>query len=301
MTATSIITKASELNFDLPSVPDMPLPDSVLMIKPDHFSVDYVINPHMEGNVGKVDKQKAWQQWEELRNTFRHLGFGIHSLEGEPGLPDMVFSANQSLPFIDENHKKHVVMSIMHSQERKDEVPYLEQWYRQHGYQMEYLDPDRTPDFEGMGDAIWHKGKKLLWGGYGYRSSMEAYEQIKQFFDVPVIALELKEEDFYHLDTCFCSLNEDSALIYPGAFTDEGLKIIKKVIPNVYEADEKEARKLFACNATCPDGKHVIIQKGCKKTIKKLKKAGFEIIELDTSEFLKSGGSVFCMKMMLWT
>ena len=117
----------------------------------------------------------------------------------------MVFSANQSLPFIDDRDKKHVVMSIMHSDQRKEEVPYLEQWYRQHAYQMEYLDPDRTPYFEGMGDAIWHSGKKLLWGGYGYRSSLEAYKQIKEFFDVPVVALELSEEDFYHLDTCFCS------------------------------------------------------------------------------------------------
>lgn len=298
---SSIFKNVSEINFDLSELADMPLPDSVLMVKPDFFSVDYVINPHMEGNIGKVDKEKAWLQWEELRNTFRHLGFGIHAIEGQQGLPDMVFSANQSLPYVDERQKKHVIMSIMHSAQRKEEVPFLEQWYRQHGYQMEYLDPDRTPDFEGMGDAIWHSGKKLLWGGYGYRSSLEAYEQIRQFFDVPIIALELRQEDFYHLDTCFCSLNSESALIYPGAFTNEGLKLIKKLIPNIYEADEQEARNLFACNAACPDGKHVIIQKGCKKTTKKLSKAGFEIIELDTSEYLKSGGSVFCMKMMLWT
>ena len=97
-------------------------------------------------------------------------------------------------------------------------------------------------------------------------------------------------------------MNKDSALIFPDAFTEDGLKMIKKLIPNVYEADEEEARTRFACNATCPDGKHAVIQKGCKKTTTKLKKAGFEIIaEVATSEYLKSGGSVFCMKMMLWT
>ncbi len=255
----------------------------------------------MEGNVGRVDGPKARRQWEQLRQAFLRLGCETHVLPGEPGLPDMVFCANQSLPFIDESGKKHVVMSIMHAAQRKEEVPFLEQWYRRHGYQIEYPDPDRVPDFEGMGDAIWHSGKRLLWGGYGYRSSLQVYEQIGQFFGVPVVALELRKEEFYHLDTCFCSLNQNSVLIYPKAFTGEGLRMIEKLIPNVYEADEVEALRLFACNAVCPDARHVIIQKGCDKTISKLRKAGFEVIETDTSEYLKSGGSVFCMKMMLWS
>ena len=33
---------------------------------------------------------------------------------------------------------------------------------------------------------------------------------------------------------------------------------------------------------------------------KRLRAAGFEPVEMDTSEFLKSGGSVFCMKLMFW-
>ena len=31
-----------------------------------------------------------------------------------------------------------------------------------------------------------------------------------------------------------------------------------------------------------------------------LREAGFEVVELDTDEYLKSGGSVFCMKLMYW-
>ena len=43
---------------------------------------------------------------------------------------------------------------------------------------------------------------------------------------------------------------------------------------------------------------------GCKcgvdfsKVEEKLKGEGFKVYEVDTSEFMKSGGSVFCMKMM---
>lgn len=294
-----IITHPGQINFTLSDLDNMPLPDKALMVRPTYFSVDYVINPHMEGNIGKIDKIKANKEWETIRDTFNRLNIHVHEIDGEPGLPDMVFSANQSLPFY-YGGKKHVIMSIMHSKHREDEVAFIERWYRMNGYEIHHLDAKKVKDFEGMGDAIWHYGKKLLWGGYGYRSSLEAYETISNAFNVPVIALKLTQPDFYHLDTCFCSLDSESALIYPKAFTEEGLELLDLLIPKIYYANDHEARDLFACNATCPDGKNVIIQKGCNEVNQKLSKAGFNIHEVDTFEYLKSGGSVFCMKMLVW-
>jgi N-dimethylarginine dimethylaminohydrolase len=76
--------------------------------------------------------------------------------------------------------------------------------------------------------------------------------------------------------------------------------LINAVFENVINAPEDEAKKLFACNATCPDGKNVIIQKGCTNVNSALRDAGFTVHEVDTGEYLKSGGSVFCMKQMVW-
>jgi len=295
-----IITSKETLVQTLKQAGTMPAPREVLMATPKHFSVDYVINPHMEGNIGTVDKSKARWQWEVIRDKFRNLGFRVHEMEGESGFPDMVFTANQSLPYIDPKGHKHAVMSIMHADQRKEEVPYFEQWYRRHGYEVHYLDSEKIPDFEGMGDAIWHFKKQILWGGYGYRSSRRAYEIISDTFQVPVVLLELIHPAFYHLDTCFCTLNEESVLIYPPAFTRDGLELIHSAFSTVIEAPEMEALELFACNACCPDGKNVIIQKGCNEVNKALKQHGFAFHEVDTGEFLKSGGSVFCMKLMLW-
>lgn len=295
-----IITDKNALTKALEQTDPMPPPGNVLMATPKHYSVEYVINPHMQGNIGTVDKAKARWQWEVVRDKFRQLGMSVHVLEGEPGLPDMVFTANQSLPFIDPMGHRHALMSIMHSEQRMEEVPYFEQWYRRHGYGVHYLDADKISDFEGMGDAIWHYKKRLLWGGYGYRSSRQAYEAVSDLFHVPVVMLELIHPSFYHLDTCFCVLSEKCVLIYPPAFTKGGLELIHTAFPTVIETTEKEAQKLFACNACCPDGKNVIIQKGCTEVNKELKKNGFAFHEVDTSEYLKSGGSVFCMKLLLW-
>ncbi|MDX1439381.1 MAG: arginine deiminase-related protein, partial [Rubricoccaceae bacterium] len=140
----------------------------------------------------------------------------------------------------------------------------------------------------------------LLWGGYGYRTDAEVYASLAEELGIPVLKLHLADPDFYHLDTCLCPLDENTALIYPGAFDQEGLELIRSHFDIVLEAPEEEARNLFACNAHCPDGKHVLIQKGCDKANRQLHDAGFDVIELDTSEYLKSGGSVFCMKLMFW-
>ncbi|MDR8392468.1 arginine deiminase family protein [Aliifodinibius sp. S!AR15-10] len=294
-----IIESAEQLDFSIYDLPTMPQPKQVLMVEPTYFSVDYVINPHMADNVGKVDKLKAQSQWDKIYFTFEQIGLTVHQLEGQEGLPDMVFCANQSLPAFD-GVKKHVIMSIMHADERKKEVPYIEQWYRQHGYVVHFLDEEHIQDFEGCGDAIWHTDRRLLWGGYGYRSSLDAYRAVADKLDLPIVTLELVDESFYHLDTCFCVLNETTVLIYPDAFTKQGLELINAVFGRVVKAGEYEAKALFACNATCPDGKNVIIQQGCSDVNKKLHDAGFSVHEVDTSEFLKSGGSVFCMKQLLW-
>lgn len=295
-----VVTKADQIDFSISELPSMPVPGRVLMVKPTHFDVEYVINPHMKGFIGQVDKMQAENEWEYLVDGYEELGYKVHIMDGQEGLPDMVFCANQSLPFVDENGNKKVVMGIMHADQRKGEVPFIEEWYKNNGYEVIRPDPAIVTDFEGMGDALWHFKRRLLWGGYGFRSSLNAYEQISEVTEAPVIALELVDDFFYHLDTCLCILNENHALIYPDAFTDEGLEMIQKLFKNVIQATPYEAKKLFAVNAACPDGKNVFIQQGCTDVNQKLRDAGFYVHEFSTYEFIKSGGSVFCMKMMLW-
>lgn len=297
---SKIYTKAEEIDFTLAQIPTMPLPSGMLMVQPTHFSVDYVINPHMEGNIGKVDKVKAMEQWNSIKEVFESAGLTVYPIEGQPGLPDMVFCANQSLPCLSEDGSKKVIMSIMNSEKRKDEVSFIQDWYANNGYEIHQLDAQQISNFEGMGDAIWINGKRILFGGFGYRSSLEAYETVTNLFNVPVVAFELVTPAFYHLDTCFCSLNEETVLIYPAAFKPEGVAMIKQLFKHVIEANPYEAEELFACNATCPDGKNVVLQTGCTEVNAQLRDLGFIVHEVETEEFLKSGGSVFCMKMMVW-
>ncbi|MCB0717398.1 MAG: amidinotransferase [Bacteroidetes bacterium] len=295
-----VISSVEEISFDLHSLAPLPRPQRVLMTTPDYFAVEYVINPHMKGNIGTVDQPAAFDQWDRLADAYRTLGLEVHTIRGAEGLLDMVFCANQTLPFITPDlSRRGVVLSRMHAPQRMDEVTWYEQFFSSIGYDAVSL-PEAIDDFEGMGDAIWHPGRYMLWGGHGFRTEPSAYQFISEVLDVPVVLLSLDDPEFYHLDTCLCVLNESDAMIYPGAFSSSGRRLLNHFFDRLIEVPEAEARNLFAANAHCPDGKHVIIQKGCSNAIEALRAFDYVPVEVETSEYLKSGGSVYCMKQMFW-
>lgn len=268
----------------------------VLMVRPTFFSVDYVINAHMVGNIGLVDKEKALQEWRSLRNVYQKLGLNVTVLEGIEGLPDMVFTANQSFPFPDGS--KRVLLSRMFATERQAEVQYFADFYTQLGYEVHHLPENIQGSFEGMGDALFQPESKRIFGGYGFRTSLGVYDWMSENFGFEIVPIELKHAHFYHLDTCLSILDEHTALAYKEAFEPAGWKQLHDCFQQIIEVPHHEAQFGFACNAHSPDGKHVILQHGNHQTCNALKQHGYEPIEVETAEFMKSGGSVFCIKMI---
>lgn len=293
-----LVSSREKIRFDLADLDVQPAPRNVLMVDPQHFKVTYVINPYMEGQVGRVDQARAAAQWESVADAYEHLGLEILKMTGPPDLPDMVFCANQTLPGLNRDGRRQVLLSRMASVERQPEVDYFQTFFTSRGYSVSRLDrPDRL---EGCGDAIWHHDLRLLWCGHGFRSDPEGFEEACTLFDVTGILLELRDESFYHLDTCLAIVDRETALWVPPAFSSESAGLIERLIPRLIEVPRDEAISLLACNAHSPDGKNVLIQSGCTQTADRLREAGFTVRELDTSEFLKAGGSVFCMKQMVW-
>jgi len=262
----------------------------VLLCPPDHFDVVDVKNAFMKGQEGRVDRARAREQWDALAATFREIGLLVETLPPTPGCEDMVFCANPSFTGVNGRGKKVSVLSRMRHPSRQREVEAHRAWFLAHGY-----DVIESPVlFEGGGDAVWHPGRRVIWGGYGQRSVPEVYPFLAMLFGVETVTLELKT-DFYHLDTCLCPLDAKTALIYPKAFTRAGMAVLKRHFKRLIEADEREARDGFSCNALVWE-KHVVIQRGSAALEEKLAKAGFLVHPVETGEFLKSGGSVYCMK-----
>jgi len=277
------------------------------MCSPEFFSIVDVKNIHMEGNTNALNAELAQSQWKELKSVYESLvGRKILSeiliIPGAEGCEDMVFCANQTFPWFKQN-KKEVWMSRMRHPSRQKEVPFFEAYFTKLNYQTRHF--ARTPTFEGMGDTIPHPNKMLLYGGYGHRTNPKAYEELSENLDVPIIALELINDNFYHLDTCFVPISETKVMICKEAFTDEGLLLLQQAFEEVIEIPMEEAIGSFSLNAHIIinyglNQKIAVLQKGSIFTKKVLLENDFEVIEVNTSEYMKSGGSVFCMKMMIY-
>lgn len=285
--------------FSMKNCPSMPEPTRVLMCPPDYYDVVDVKNPFMAGQVGKVNKALARRQWEDVRAAFEAAGKPVVLVPAARGLEDMVFCANQTLVGVTPQMERLCLLSSMQHTSRRREVPLMGQWLGADGYRVVSL-KDKNLHFEGAGDALWHPGKRLLWGGHGFRSEPDAYEEVAALFETPVVLLKLVNEKFYHLDTCFCPLTPEAVLIYPSAFDAASLELILKIFPVVLTSTESEAFRQMACNAAILDAKIAIIQKGALSVNRHIAAMGLDVVEVETSEFMKSGGSVYCMKNMLY-
>ena len=282
---------------ELSSLPARPAMDAILMCDPSHFEVKDVKNAFMDGNVAAVDPAMAKRQWQELAATFKRLGHPVAVQPSAPGLEDMVFTANQMFVGFSPKLGAYAVPGRMRYPSRRREVQHFRAWFQERGYRILELPvtDGESLFFEAHGDAIWHPGRQLIWGGYGQRTAQRAYELLSGLLAVPVVTLSLPTEKFYHLDTAFSPLDEESVLIYPGAFDADGLALIRHYFKNVVAMTEADADN-FAGNALAL-GKKVVLQRGSTDTCRQLSELGFEPVEVDTGEFMKSGGSVFCLKL----
>ena len=275
----------------------MPMSTRVLMADPKHFDVEYVINPHMAEHVGGVDRELAGAQWTAVKNTYESLGFPVSVVDPVPGLPDLVFTANQSFPGLLPDGRIAAARAHMHAPERRPEVEVVFDWYAANGIESLDLAADPLP-FEGMGDAMWIPGQRTIVAGHGFRSSLRAVTALAQCFEADLITVRLIDDRFYHLDTCLQPLDATRALIVREAFDAPSLDLLERTFLTLIEVPLPEALRL-ACNGHTPDGQHFLIQSDCPTTASLVQAQGLTVIELDTSEFLKSGGSIFCMKLML--
>jgi len=219
-------------------------PPRVLMCRPDHFGVEYVINPWMEGQIGRAVASQAVSQWESLYGVLSSLS-AVELIEPGERLPDMCFTANGGI-VVDQVFVK----PRFRVAQRQPEEDLFSEWFRARDYEIVTL-PDDEP-FEGEGDALIHHGYPMLWAGYGVRSSLDAHRTLTERLNLEVVSLRLVDQRFYHLDTCFCPLPGNRVVYYPPAFDELSLREIECRVPVENRLAVSEADALnFACNAIC--------------------------------------------------
>lgn len=261
-----------------------------LMCAPTEFAVSYAINPWMDPTA-PVDRALAVQQWEALRAVYRDLGHEVHTVEAEPGLPDMVFAANGGLVV-----GGRALAPRFHHAERAAEGPAYAAWFDgavERGLLRESVRPVAVN--EGEGDVLLAGG--LLLAGTGFRTDPAAHAEVQELFGLPVVGLTLVDPRYYHLDTALAVLDDRTVAYLPSAFSPGSRAVLRHLFPDALLASDDDAAVL-GLNAVS-DGRHVVLSQQAHGLVAQLRERGFEPIGVDTSELRKAGGSAKCCTLEL--
>jgi N-dimethylarginine dimethylaminohydrolase len=251
-----------------------------LMCSPTYFAVDYAINPWMDPTA-PVDVDRAMAQWTALYRTYLALGHTVDLIDPVPGLPDMVFAANGAIV------ADGVVLGVQFRHpERAAEAPAYLSWFERAGFEVH----EAKHVNEGEGD-VRLIGDMFL-AGTGFRTEHAAHLQIQEIFGRPVVALQLIDPRFYHLDTALCVLDRRTVAYLPEAFSPGSQRVLRRLFPDAAIATPADAAVL-GLNAIS-DGRRVVLPMQARELAAQLALRGYEPIPVDLSELRKAGGGPKC-------
>jgi N-dimethylarginine dimethylaminohydrolase len=256
----------------------------ILMCPPNYFDVEYEINPWMNKD-NKVNRVAVLNTYSAVKSVYDAVGFPVYEIEQEKGLPDMVYTANigyaEGNVFLRSNFKHP---------ERRKEPKLAADFLKQNGFEIHTVPEEIF--FEGEGDVI--RSDKKYFMGHGKRTDPRAKKYLEETFKKEFIDLELIDPYYYHLDTCFAPLNDDVVVINRKSFTPEALGKIEKSFNKIIDTNDQD-NKVLACNLVVA-GNVVVLGKGISPELSEnIKKEGFEVREIDMSEYMKGGESVKCI------
>ncbi|MEV4093168.1 dimethylargininase [Streptosporangium saharense] len=252
-----------------------------LMCRPDHFAVEYAINPWMDPEAG-ADREVAIRQWEGLRSAYEELGHRVSLIDPVEGLPDMVFAANGALVV-----GGRVYGARFTHRERAAEGPAYLEWFTSNGYTAA-----REAEFTNEGEGDFLTLDHLVLAGTGFRTDVAAHKEAQEFLGRPVVSLRLVDPRFYHLDTALFPLNGHNVAYFPEAFSAGSQEVLRHLFPDAVIATEDDA-VVLGLNAVS-DGTHVVINSEATGLHLELKRRGFEVVPVELSELRKAGGGPKC-------
>jgi N-dimethylarginine dimethylaminohydrolase len=263
-----------------------------LMCPPRHFGVLYEINPWMHQRVA-VDHDRAMAQWDGLAANLRAAGAEVVTMEPDPSVPDLVFTANAGLV----NGRQFVPSHFRHP-ERQGETEINVAWFASEGFRVDRLPAELG--HEGAGDALPFMpadGPPVLVSGYSFRSDASAIPELGRLLGCPIKALELVDPRLYHVDLTFCPLDERRAICAPMGWDRYGRKVIEALVPEPLWLEDDEA--LAFCANSVVVGSTIVMPTTPPRVGRQLEAWGFDVVETPVGEFLKAGGGCRCLTLAL--
>ena len=264
---------------------DLPWGHDYLMVEPDHFRVDYSINPFMHLD-DQPDPLRTRAQWLAIVAAIEAAGGRVAVLPQLPDAPDMVYAMNLGLALGD-----RAVLSHMRYAQRRMETPAAGTWFSDHGFGLRTIGRDGVGAHFEAGDAFAWRGELVV--GYGPRTEELALKHLALDLGVSVRGLRITNPGMYHLDIGFCPLDENRAMVCPAAYDEASADALLALVPEPLVLTEEEA--LTFCANSIVIGRTVVMPACPDRVRAELERWGFEIVVVGVGEFLKGGGAIRCL------
>src|SRR3954470_9820942 len=262
-----------------------------LMCEPNHFRVDYAINPFMHLD-DQPDPIRAREQWLALVAAIEAAGHTVEVLPQLPEAPDMVYAMNLGLALEEVDRQgSRVVLSHMRYPQRRMETPEAEAWFAGHGFARRSVGRDGVGAHFEAGDAFAWRGELVV--GYGPRTEELALKHLATDLGVSVRGVRITHPGMYHMDIGFCPVDESRAMVCPAAYDDASAAALLDLVPEPLVRTEEEG--LAFCATSIVIGRTILMPACTDRVRHQLETWGFEVVVVEVGEFLKGGGAVRCM------
>jgi N-dimethylarginine dimethylaminohydrolase len=259
----------------------------VVLCQPQYMEIRDVINETQKHfkNEG-IHIETALKQHSELVKTLKDHGVDVILLPYHKKYPEQVFTRDIGVTI-----GQTIFVTHMANDLRKGEENVLKQWLDDE--EISYF--NLLEDLIEGGDVVIDRDTVFV--GLSNRTNKKAAEHLQSILtDHKVIAVEFQEK-YLHLDCVFNIISPDTALIYPDAFTPDKVEIFKTRY-DLIEVEEDEQFTL-GTNVLGIGNKKILSVPVNKKVNEQLRSRGFEVIEVDITEIIKSGGSFRCCTLPL--
>ena len=255
----------------------------------------------------KINKPKAYKQFMDLYN-FMAGGSLVYLLPSYGNYQDQVYVANVGIQLPHVKDDNIVLLSNFTSEPRKGEELAADPFYKLMNYTT-HLCPHK---WEGEADLKYLGGNTYI-GGYGQRSTKEAYDWMTKNFDMNIIQVDMVEEYLYHLDCSVFPLTNEKTLICTELYAPEELKAIEKhteiIDVNIDDAfggmtNSVRMGNMILCASNISELKRsdelYQLEKNKIDSLEKIcSNEGLEPIIFNLSEYMKSGAMLSCCVMHL--
>ncbi|WP_421378790.1 dimethylarginine dimethylaminohydrolase family protein [Bacillus salacetis] len=257
----------------------------VIVCQPRFMKIEEVINETQKHFLDKnIDIHTALKQHEAFVSAMKENGTEVIQLTPDQQLPEQVFTRDIGFTIGDT-----IYVSEMGSDIRAGEEEVLIDWLKNNGHKYEKLD---MSSIEG-GDVIVDKDKVFV--GVSHRTNSGAIDQLREHAEGYTVIPVPFQKKYLHLDCVFNILSPDEALVFSPAFKQKELNMLRNYY-NLVEVTDKE-QFTMGTNVLSIGDKKVLSLPQNKEVNKSLRNHGYNVIEVDFSEIIKSGGSFRCCSM----